>query len=196
VLAQTYELLSAGGIAGVSIDEVSRRSGVAKTTIYRHWPSRAALLVEACSTVGSAPPVPDTGGFDGDLTALTLAMAEQLRTARWASVLPSIVDAAERELELAELHADLHARLMAPFATVTERAKARGELAPDCQPADVVAAVAGPLFYRRWFSREPLDAAFVERVLHDLLDRVRVQPGSGATTGTPAETAGNSAVHS
>ncbi|MEU8232426.1 TetR/AcrR family transcriptional regulator [Actinoplanes sp. NPDC048967] len=195
VLAQTYELLSAGGIGGVSIDEVSRRSGVAKTTIYRHWPSRAALLVEACSTVGSASAVPDTGGFDGDLTALVFDLAEQLRTARWASVLPSIVDAAEREPELAGLHADLHARLMAPFVTVAERAEARGELAGDRRPADVVAAVTGPLFYRRWFSREPLDAAFVERVIQDCLDHVRVQPGSGAAAGAPPATAGNAALH-
>ncbi|MFB9689523.1 TetR/AcrR family transcriptional regulator [Amycolatopsis plumensis] len=143
MLAQTYELLSAGGIGGVSIDEVSRRSGVSKTTIYRHWPSRAALLIEACSTIGSAPPVPDTGSFDGDLAALTEALAEQLRSARWAAVLPSIVDAAEREPELAGLHADLHARLMAPFGVVTERARARGELAADRGPADVTAAVAG-----------------------------------------------------
>ena len=178
VLAQTYELLSAGGIGGVSIDEVSRRSGVSKTTIYRHWPSRAALLVEACSTIGSAPPVPDTGSFGGDLVALTEALAEQLRSARWAAVLPSIVDAAEREPELAGLHADLHARLMAPFGVVTERARARGELAADRGPADVTAAVAGPLFYRRWFSREPLDATFVARVVEDALGRLGSQARS------------------
>jgi AcrR family transcriptional regulator len=178
VLAQTYELLSAGGIGGVSIDEVSRRSGVSKTTIYRHWPSRAALLVEACSTIGSAPPVPDTGSFGGDLVALTEALAEQLRSARWAAVLPSIVDAAEREPDLAGLHADLHARLMAPFGVVTERARTRGELAADRGPADVTAAVAGPLFSRRWFSREPLDATFVARVAEDALDRLGVQAGS------------------
>ncbi|GAA3292282.1 TetR/AcrR family transcriptional regulator [Dactylosporangium vinaceum] len=198
VLAQTYELLSAGGIGGVSIDEVSRRSGVSKTTIYRHWPSRAALLIEACSTIGSAPPVPDTGSFAGDLTALSLDLAEQLRTARWAVVLPSIVDAAEREPELAGLHAELHARLMASFVTVTERAKARAELAPDRDPADVIAAIAGPYFYRRWFSREPLDDAFVEGVVRDCLDRVCTpSPPDGhsptSPPGTPHAPNGSSA---
>ena len=43
MLAETYRLLAEGGIGGVSIDEIARRTGVAKTTIYRHWPSRAAL---------------------------------------------------------------------------------------------------------------------------------------------------------
>jgi AcrR family transcriptional regulator len=178
VLAQTYELLSSGGIGGVSIDEVSRRSGVSKTTIYRHWPSRAALLVEACSTIGSAPSVPDTGSFGGDLAALTEELAEQLRSARWAAVLPSIVDAAERDPELAGLQADLHARLLAPFSVVTERARARGELAVARRHDDVAAAVAGPLFYRRWFSREPLDAAFVRRIVEGALDHFCVPPRS------------------
>ncbi len=181
VLAQTYELLSAGGLGGVSIDEVSRRSGVSKTTIYRHWPSRAALLVEACSTIGETPPVPDTGRLVDDVVAATEALAEQLRTARWAVVLPSIVDAAEREPALAVLHADLHARLMAPFTALAERARDQGELAPGREPGDLVAAIAGPLFYRRWFSREPLDARFVRRVVEDALDHAAVRPGDGDT---------------
>src|SRR6202042_3535784 len=78
VLAQTYELLSEGGIGGVSIDEVSRRSGVSKTTIYRHWPSRAALLMDACSKIGPAPVIPDTGTLKGDVTALATSLAQQL----------------------------------------------------------------------------------------------------------------------
>jgi AcrR family transcriptional regulator len=41
-LAAAYELLTEAGLSGVSFDEVSRRSGVAKTTIYRYWPTRSA----------------------------------------------------------------------------------------------------------------------------------------------------------
>src|SRR6516162_10898962 len=48
VLTVTLRLMFEEGIGGVSVDEVARRSGVAKTTIYRHWPSRSALLVDAC----------------------------------------------------------------------------------------------------------------------------------------------------
>src|ERR1700731_1150267 len=70
VLATTNELMSEAGIGGVSIDEVSRRSGVAKTTIYRHWPSRSALLLDACSRLGSPQAPPDTGSLRGDLTLL------------------------------------------------------------------------------------------------------------------------------
>ena len=47
VLAATLRLLAEAGLSGVSVDEVSKRSGVAKTTIYRHWSSRSALLLDA-----------------------------------------------------------------------------------------------------------------------------------------------------
>ncbi len=162
ILAVTYKLLSEEGIGGVSIDEVSRRSGVSKTTIYRHWPSRSALLMDACSKIGPAPVIPDTGTLKGDVTALATGLAQQLKSARWAAVLPSIIDAAEREPELAQLLAQLHAGQMVPYFAVAERAKKRGELAPGTNVSEFVASIVAPFFYRRWFTRQPLDDAFVK----------------------------------
>src|SRR3569623_2852412 len=101
VLAETYRQLTEGGIGGFSIDELARRSGVAKTTIYRHWPSRSALLIDACSRLRGAAEPPDTGTLRGDIAALASYLAEQLRTAPWTSVYPSVIDAAERVSEFA-----------------------------------------------------------------------------------------------
>ena len=165
VLASTYALMSEGGIGGVSMDEVSKRSGVSKTTIYRHWPSRSALLLAACRALGSPPEVPDTGSLKGDLEVLLTDLAEQLGSAKWPTILPSIIDAAERDPELAELHAGLHAGLMIPFLAVTGRAQARGDFPTDQAPAELIASVVGPLFYRRWFSKEPIDSDFVAAVI-------------------------------
>src|SRR5579871_5587195 len=88
VLATTYELLTEMGLGGVSVDAVSRLSGVAKTTIYRHWPSRTALLLDACSKLGSRPEAPDTGSLRGDLDVLATNVAHRLQSARWPTVLP------------------------------------------------------------------------------------------------------------
>jgi AcrR family transcriptional regulator len=175
VLGVTYKLLSEGGIGGVSIDEVSRRSGVSKTTIYRHWPSRSALLLDACSKIGTPPEVPDTGSLLGDVTALATHLADQLQNARWPAVLPSIIDAAERDSELAQLHAGLHGGLMRPFFAVLERAQKKGELEPRHRVSDVVAAIVGPLFYRRWFSKEPIDSHFVASVIRSIVDRTSLK---------------------
>jgi AcrR family transcriptional regulator len=165
VLAATNELLSEAGFGGVSVDAVSKRSGVAKTTIYRHWPSRTALLLEACSRLGSRPETPDTGGLRGDLTALAMYLAHQLRSARWATVLPSVIDAAERDPDIARLQSRLHTGFLAPFRSVVERAQERGDLPRSQDPSEVIAAIVGPLFFRRWFSREALDEEFVSRVV-------------------------------
>jgi AcrR family transcriptional regulator len=165
VLAATYELLTEAGFGGVSVDAVAERSGVAKTTIYRHWASRSALLLDACSQLRTRPEVPDTGSLRKDLLVLATDLARRLGSARWPAVLPSIIDAAERDPELADLHARLHAEMIEAFQAVVERGQRRGELAPRREPSEVIACIIGPLFYRRWFSREALDERFVKGIV-------------------------------
>jgi AcrR family transcriptional regulator len=169
ILTTTSELLSEAGFGGVSVDEVSRRSGVAKTTIYRHWPTRSALLLDTCSQMGSNPETPDTGSLKGDITALVLGIAQGLQSARWPAVLPSIIDAAERDPEIAELHSRLHAARISPFFIVIERGKQKGELSRSVDASSLIASVLGPLFYRRWFSRESLNERFVKSVVEKAL---------------------------
>jgi AcrR family transcriptional regulator len=171
VLVATYELLMEAGLAGVSVDEVSRRSRVAKTTIYRHWPSRTALLLDACSRMSSKFDIPDTGNLKGDLAEIASSIASLLRSKNFSSVLPSIIDAAERDDQVAALHSRIHAEHMAPLYVVIERARQRGELPRSTLAAEIVAAVVGPLFYRRWFSREPLDARFVQSIVDRAVSR-------------------------
>ena len=168
ILQATRELLAEGGVGRLTVENVAARSGIAKTTIYRHWPTRSALLLDACSQLTPRPQAPDSGSLHGDLTGLALMVAQRLQTGRWSSVIPSIIDAAERDPEIAELHSRLHAGMMAAFQTVVTRGRDRGEIDADRDPAEITASIVGPLFYRRWFSRQPLDEAFVR----GLVDRV------------------------
>ncbi len=165
VLRVASELLGESGVGGVSIDEVARRSGVAKTTIYRHWPTRADLVTDTCSQLSASQDVPDTGTLAGDVRALLLNVAELLRTARWSSVMPSIIDAAERDPNLAAVHSRIQRGHADPLREVITRAMRRGDLPATTDPAVLIAGLLGPLFYRRWFSREPLDEQFVESVV-------------------------------
>ena len=166
VLTAAFELLSESGVGGFSVDEVARRSGVAKTTIYRHWPTREALVIDACSRISAEQKAPDTGSLQGDLTAILTDIAHLLETANWSSVLPSIVDIAERDPEFADIHSRIQQR--------TRRTPARGprpsgRTEASCHAAaDLsrsVAALLGPLFYRRWFSREAIDDQFVQATI-------------------------------
>ncbi len=170
VLQVTSDLLTAYGVGGVSVDEISRRSRIAKTTIYRHWRTRSDLIIDACSLISTQQEVPDSGSFESDVTILLLNLAHLLRTARWTSVLPSIVDAAERDPELAAIHSQLQLGHTQPYLEIIERGKRKGEISSKVDASTMVAELVGPLFYRRWFSREVLDDKFVKSVIRNVMD--------------------------
>jgi AcrR family transcriptional regulator len=173
VLTATLDLLTEAGLGELTIDDVSRRSGVAKTTIYRHWPNRTALVIDACLRMddGEQPP-PDTGSLEGDVNAFLKRLAELLATARWSSILPSIVDAAEHEPTFADIHSTIQRRHAAPLRAALERAVARGEIQSSADLSAIVAALVGPLYYRRWFSREPIEDTFVDLLVRAVLAAV------------------------
>ncbi|MEO7720236.1 MAG: TetR/AcrR family transcriptional regulator [Capsulimonas sp.] len=165
VLAETYRQLSQSGISGLSIDEVSRISGVSKMTIYRHWPSRSALVIDACSRLGIVSEPPNTGSLREDVRVLATDLADQLRTGSWTSIYPSIIDAAERDPDIAAMQSELHKCFMKPFHTVVERAKDRREAPLNMSADELIATIIGPLFFRRWFSKEVVDDRFVNLLI-------------------------------
>jgi AcrR family transcriptional regulator len=177
VLTATLDLLMETGLSELTIDEVSRRSGVAKTTIYRHWANRSALVIDACSrmTDGEQAP-PDTGSLEGDLSAILTNIADLLGTARWSSILPSIVDAAEHDPEFAGIHSSIQRGHAAPLRAALDRAALSGEIPSTADRSAIAAALLGPLFYRRWFSREHIDAEFVNLVIRSAIAGLHWDP--------------------
>jgi AcrR family transcriptional regulator len=169
VLEAAFELLSQSGVSGFTVDVVASQSGVAKTTIYRHWPTREALVLDAASRISAEQEVPDTGSLEGDLTALLADTGHLLSTARWSSVVPSIVDVAERDPEFAEVHAKIQRGHAIALRKVLERAADRGELPATADRSVMVSALIGPLYYRRWFSREPIDDRFVQAIVRNVI---------------------------
>ena len=170
VLTTTLTLLTEAGLDELTMDEISRRSGVAKTTIYRHWPNRSALVIDACSrmTNGEQTP-PDTGSLEGDLRAISTNIAELLETARWSAIVPSIVDAAEHDPAYADIHRAIQHGHAAPLRSVLDRAALRGQIPSTVDREAIIALLLGPLFYRRWFSREKIETTFVETIIRSAL---------------------------
>lgn len=171
VLLSAFDLLTEAGLGAFTIDDLAKRSGVAKTTIYRHWPDRTALIIDACQlfTDGEEPP-PDTGSVANDVRAVLTTLAHLLTTARWSTIVPSLVDAAERDPAIAEVHAALQRRHAAPLRAALERARDRGEIPEDTDCAALAAALRGPLYLRRWFVREPIDADFIDQLVRLLIE--------------------------
>ena len=169
-------MLSEQGFAGASIDAIAKGSGVAKTTIYRHWPSRADLLLDACAKIGKRVEPPDTGDLRKDLTVLLSHLAVELKTAGWPSILPSIIDAAERDPDVALVFQKLHSETTAAYRAVLVRAQQRGDFSSEVRVSDLLSLTVGALFYNRWYSRDPLNDRFVKRILDVLM--VSLAPAS------------------
>lgn len=179
VLTTAFELLGENGVSGFSVDEVARRSGVAKTTIYRHWPSREALVLDVASRLSADQEVPDTGSLEADVTAILTKLGRLLGTARWSSVVPSLVDVAERDPAFATVHGEIQRGHAAPLREIIERAAGRGELVATADPSSMVSALVGPLYYRRWFSREPIDDRFVKTIVRGVIGSHRAADDPG-----------------
>lgn len=167
-------LIAEEGFSGVSIEAVASRSGAAKTTIYRHWPSRGALLAEAFGVCADADlPRPDTGALREDLRVLLGGLAGKLNEDGWCSAIGSLADAASRDADLERLHQETLSRGRRPLTDVLERAVTRGDLPASLDIEDAVALLAGPLFYRAMIARQPVDEVFVARAVDAALDELR-----------------------
>lgn len=180
VLDATGELLCEEGFPGVSIEAVAARSGVAKTTIYRHWPTRADLLVAAFRHMSCDAPQADTGDVRDDLVLLISGLAEQLRSERWATALPSLAAEALHDPGFAELHSAFVAERRQKVLDVIRRGVERGQLPPDTDAGLLGTMVAGPVFFRALVTLEPLDEpGLAERIVDAALDGMRTARAPG-----------------
>jgi AcrR family transcriptional regulator len=173
VLEATVALLGEVGHSGTTIEAIAERSGVAKTTIYRHWPTRALLLVDALySRVEHAEFVP-TGDVRTDLIALAGGLATKLRDPAWSRMMVTMLDAAESDPELAELTRALTRERREMVRTVLADAAERGEVRADADLDRSAQVVGGVLFYRRLMLRDPADEAEVAAYVDLLLEGLR-----------------------
>jgi AcrR family transcriptional regulator len=173
VLQATLELLGEVGHAGTTVEAIAERSGVAKTTIYRHWPSRAPLLFDAFhGSVEHLEFVP-SGDVRADLIDIAQGLAGKLRDPRSSRIMVTLLDAAESDPELAELSTRFTAERRDAVKAILDAGVASGELDPDLDTELGTVLLGGPLFYLRMMLREPADQATLEQVLDTVLAGLR-----------------------
>lgn len=142
------ELLVESGPSAVTVDAVAERSGVAKSTLYRHWPSRTDLLFDVMRAHMPPPPVIDPDvGFDDALRALLRSLAATMGSPCWAHILPPLLALQHHTPELAALvAADRDSRLEV-LGEVLDRGVAEGRFAQAPDRALVAKLLIGPLVF-------------------------------------------------
>jgi TetR/AcrR family transcriptional regulator, regulator of autoinduction and epiphytic fitness len=172
VLEATLDLLAQHGYGAVTIEAVAARSGVAKSTIYRHWPGKVELILDAFHELKPplAPPA------EGDVRETVISVLENLARvvdkSTWSMCLPSLIDAAAHDPEARKLHGKISTEGRRSLVDLLATGVERGELPADLDPELMAEALVGPILLRRLMSLPPFDPAQV-RVLVDQLIPVR-----------------------
>lgn len=170
VLGATEELLMEVGYDELTIDEVARRAGVHKTTVYRRWPTKPELIADAVREQSAeAVPIPDTGSLLGDLRQLARDVARNIGSEGGSRRSRSIVAAAASSDELARGVNAFWAHRLEMCAPIVERAIARGELSPDVDGGVLIEALVGPIWLRLLVTGELIDDRLTDQ-LAELMD--------------------------
>ena len=185
ILEATIAVLAEHGFDGMTIDMVAARAGAGKATVYRRWPSKADLVIDAvaCMKRRDLDPddLPDTGSLRGDLVALIRAPSiedAELKT----HVMGGILSLVSRDPELA--HAAFAAILEPRIAVnraLLERARDRGETRPDIDVEALASLTPAMVSFRTLAQRLPVTREFLVHVLDEVL-----LPAAGITPADPA----------
>jgi AcrR family transcriptional regulator len=171
VLEAADDLLAERGFAGVTIEGIAARAGVAKQTIYRWWPSKVDVLLEAF-TQDMAEHLfpPDEGDVGTDLRAHLHRLALFLTESDPGMVLRALVGQAQHEPELAtRLRTDYLSQQRERDRVPLLRAIERGELPADLDVDLALDQLVGPIYYRVLVTGEPVPREFTDHLVRRFL---------------------------
>jgi AcrR family transcriptional regulator len=176
IFAAAADLIRERGYDGFSMAAVADRAGVAKTTVYRRWPTRSHLVLATMSSVMSRVGLFDTGDVHADLASFARSLATALRAPGTLRLVAELALASAQRPELADgFHRLFTQRRAAALATV-EQAAAAGQLRPGVDPDLLIDQVSGALHYRMMVSGEGPSDAYAERLVGAVLDGHATHP--------------------
>ncbi|MEM9467202.1 MAG: TetR/AcrR family transcriptional regulator [Actinomycetota bacterium] len=173
MLRATAEIVFDDGVNAVTIDEIARRSGVAKTTIYRHFDTKNALLVCALDGATAFPELPDTGTLRQDLIDFFHDLMPIFDNVDMRAVGLDLMAAATRDPELDALHRRSVEDRIGLMQTIFERAKRRGEVPEDLDYTDAFDFLEGPFMVRTLLYPEKVKDIDVERTVDRIVAALR-----------------------
>lgn len=150
ILDATIGLLAEVGFSALTVESIATRAGVGKATIYRRWPSKLPLVVEAFGGLPALEDV-DTGDLRNDLVTMLRRYLQVFNTTPLAEVLPSLAGERSHNTELEVLDSVLKGRRQ-PLLAAFERALDRGELSQDLDLELAADLVVGPIAVRLYFT--------------------------------------------
>lgn len=172
ILAATLAVLREAGYADLTVDVVAERAGVAKTTIYRRWPSKGTLVAAAVAPMAAAEAPPDFGSLEDDATALLDRMRTLLR-GELGPIAAAVIGEAQRDPELVEVIRMVIAPRRQMFRDAIRRGIARGEVRADADVDLTVDLLSGPIWSRLLVSHDPMPDELPRAIARSIVDGLR-----------------------
>jgi len=165
VLRSATELLVAGGPSAVTIDAIVAHSGVAKSTIYRHWESRDDVLVDVIETCAPTLVTPDPAlGFEHAVRAVVDQAYTALNDPEWARVIPALLLLKAHQSEIADLEERIGKHQDQTFENIIAMGVAEDRFTPGANVEELAAQLIGPLVFAHLTGRPRVTKAFAQRV--------------------------------
>lgn len=173
-LEATGDLLVEGGLGAVTMESIAARAGVSKVTIYKWWPSRGAVAVDAYfHRFDETYSYVDTGDVAADLTT-QLRLLIHAFGSRAGEIMAELIGQAQSDPSLADM---LRAGWLLPrreaTAAVLRRGIDRGQIRPDVDVPTVMDQLYAPLYWRLMMRHEPLDDTLAAELVRNTLEGVR-----------------------
>jgi AcrR family transcriptional regulator len=170
-LAAAAEILRRDGYPQLTMERVASESGVAKTTLYRRWASKAALCMDLYLDLSARElSIPDTGSVDGDLRRIADTVVRlQTKTVAGPALLGLIAEALVNPETRREFLAPFAERRREVTRAVLKRAVDRGEIRRDTDIELFIDALGGAVTFRLLQGHAPLSPSFTTALVDLLL---------------------------
>lgn len=169
ILAAATDLMLDRGLSAVSMDAIAERAGVSKATIYRWWPTKETLALDALYARLSEPcsDPPDTGTLRGDLRSLLLGWLRRAGERPWERVIGALVTEAATDAAFGELYRERYVEpRRAQIRAIFQRAIGRDEIGVGTDVEAAIDLLYGALYHRLLHGHAPLNEQFVGYVIN------------------------------
>ncbi len=167
ILRAAFELCAERSYERTSVEAIAARAGVGKQTIYRWWPSKGAVVMEALNeVVGVASDFPDSGDVVADLRQQMTAVAKLLSSPDFGPVYTGVIGAAQSDPAVADaLVRDIIEPRMVACRMRLQSAQEQGGVRPDIDLDVAVELLYGPIYHRLLLHTRPPGPEQVTTVL-------------------------------
>ncbi len=174
ILDAVYDLLQEKSIRDLSLDEIARRAKVGRPTLYKWWPSKAALIFAMFhERIAGEPDPPATGTVEQALRNKVRHLIQQFN-GLFGKVMADLIAEGQSEPEvLQELYTQHISLRRAATVADVERGKASGEFVGDTDPELLIDAIFGPIYFRLLMRQAPLTEHYGEELVTQALRGVR-----------------------